>query len=231
MAQNVAEILEHGEMTVHGRVNGSSNATLLVSCTIDGTEVLGIYKPERGERPLWDFPSGLYRREVAAYVVSEALSWGLVPVTVLREDAPYGVGSVQLVVDDDGESHYLTRRNEEKFIAQFRRLATFDVIVNNADRKSGHVLFVNDEVWAIDHGLTFHVEDKLRTVIWEFAGEELEESDASDLKRLRASVAHDLEALLSPAELGEFLTRIDLLLEEGTLPFPRDEYCLPWPLV
>ncbi len=144
----------------------SSNATFLVELVLDGAITLAIYKPERGERPLWDFPSGLYKREIAAYLLSEALGWGLVPLTIAR-DGPYGEGSFQLFVDADFEQHFFTLVEDTAHHDRLRRMCVFDLLANNADRKSGHCLLGPDgAVYGIDNGLTFHVEPKLRTVIW-----------------------------------------------------------------
>ena len=180
----VERVLVEGEMEVHGRIAGSSNATLLVTCRLQGEELLAVYKPFKGERPLWDFPGGLFRREVAAYVLSETLGWGLVPETVERPEGPFGQGSVQRFVHEDGTSHYFTLRDEPKWHAVLMRLAAFDVVANNADRKSGHVLLAEDRLWAIDNGLCFNRDDKLRTVIWDFGGEPLEAGVEEDLARL-----------------------------------------------
>jgi uncharacterized repeat protein (TIGR03843 family) len=168
--QTVARILTEGAMEVHGRIAGSSNATLLVTCRLDDDELLAVYKPHQGERPLWDFPGGLYRREVAAYVLSELLGWGLVPETVERDEGPFGCGSVQRYVPEDGTSHYFTLRDDPRWHPTLIRLCAFDVAANNADRKSGHVLLAEDRLWAIDNGLCFNEDDKLRTVIWDFGG-------------------------------------------------------------
>ena len=138
----------------------------------------------KGERPLWDFPGGLFRREVAAYVLSEALGWGLVPETVERPEGPFGQGSVQRFVHEDGTSHYFTLRDEPKWHPVLMQLGAFDVVANNADRKSGHVLLAEDRLWAIDNGLCFNTQDKLRTVIWDFGGEPLEAGVEEDLARL-----------------------------------------------
>ena len=166
----VERVLTEGDMEVHGRIAGSSNATLLVTCRLGGEELLAVYKPSKGERPLWDFPGGLFRREVAAYVLSEWLGWGLVPETVERREGPFGPGSVQRFVHEDGTSHYFTLRDEPKWHPTLMRLCAFDVVANNADRKSGHVLLAEDRLWAIDNGLCFNSHDKLRTVIWDFGG-------------------------------------------------------------
>ena len=166
----VERVLTEGDVEVHGRIAGSSNATLLVTCRLGSEELLAVYKPSKGERPLWDFPGGLFRREVAAYVLSEHLGWGLVPETVERHEGPFGPGSVQRFVHEDGTSHYFTLRDEPRWHASLMRLCAFDVVANNADRKSGHVLLAEDRLWAIDNGLCFNRRDKLRTVIWDFGG-------------------------------------------------------------
>ncbi len=227
-------VLERGDVEVHGRIAGSSNATLLVTCRLDGDELLAIYKPVAGERELWDFPAGLDRREVAAHRLSEVLGWGLVPETVLRRDAPFGPGSLQRVVAEDGVSHYFTLRDEARWQPVLRRIAAFDVVANNADRKSGHVLLAEDRLWAIDHGLTFHVEPKLRTVIWDFAGEAIDDALAEDLERfVRAPLPADLAALLCDDERRALVARAHALLDDGVLPTPGPEHHrpYPWPLV
>jgi uncharacterized repeat protein (TIGR03843 family) len=235
---DVHEVLAQGEMEVHGRIAGSSNVTLLVTVRHGGTELLAVYKPAQGERPLWDFPSGLHRREVAAYALSRLLGWDLVPETVERDAAPYGPGSVQRFVDEDGESHYFTLRDEAAWRESLIAMAAFDVVANNADRKSGHVLLAEDRLWAIDNGLCFHEEPKLRTVIWDFAGEPLPDRLRADLARLvgpeRAALEGVLAGLLDPDELAATEERAERLADEGALPVPDDggrwpPY--PWPLV
>jgi len=230
----VADVLEEGEMEVHGRIAGSSNATLLVTCTLGRTELLAVYKPARGERPLWDFPSGLHRREVAAYVLSEALGWGLVPETVLRREGPFGAGSVQRFVPEDGTSHYFTLLEDTAWHPFLVRFAAFDVVANNADRKSGHILLAEERLWGIDHGLTFHTQSKLRTVIWDFAGEPLPDELVADLERLVADGPAGLVGLLDDEEIAALLGRAAWLVRERSLPEPdgdRDWPPYPWPLV
>jgi uncharacterized repeat protein (TIGR03843 family) len=163
-------LLLKGSIEVEGRVVTSSNQALLVTVSLDGVEGQACYKAEAGERPLWDFPDGLWRREVAAYELDVALGSDLVPTTVGREDGPFGIGSLQWWVDDNEEDHYFTLRDNPVFHDWFAELAAFDVVANNADRKSGHVLLAEDRLWAIDNGLCFNTHDKLRTVIWDFGG-------------------------------------------------------------
>ncbi len=223
-------------MTVHGRIAGSSNATLLVTCTLEGTELLAVYKPARGERPLWDFPAGLGEREVAAFELSQALGWGLVPETVARgDDAPFGHGSVQRFVDEDGASHYFTLRDDPAWEKTLVAIAAFDVIANNADRKSGHVLLAEGRLWAIDNGLSFHPEPKLRTVIWDYAGERIDDDLLADVRRLVESpLPSPLAARLGAPEREALVERAAALLADGHLPIPdddRDWPPYPWPLV
>jgi uncharacterized repeat protein (TIGR03843 family) len=230
----VARVLTDGEMEVHGRIAGSSNATLLVTCRLGEDELLGVYKPAQGERPLWDFPGGLFRREVAAFVVSEALGWGLVPETVERTEGPFGPGSVQRFVPEDGTSHYFTVRDDPKWHPTLIRMCAFDVVANNADRKSGHVLLAEDRLWAIDNGLCFNEHDKLRTVIWDFGGCPLARGDLSALERLTRDVPPGLAHLLTPAELAQMAGRAAWLVNLAALPELVDDGewpPYPWPLV
>jgi uncharacterized repeat protein (TIGR03843 family) len=228
----VVEVLTRGELTVKGRLPWSSNATLLVEATLDGTSALGVYKPERGERPLWDFPPGLYRRELAAWYLSEALGWGLVPLTIER-DGPYGEGSVQLFIAADFEQHYFTMREDDKHRDRLRRICVFDLITNNADRKSGHCLLGEDgTIYAIDNGLCFHTDPKLRTVIWDFADEPLPAELRDDLKRLVATpLPAALRELIAPDECAVLLKRARALLKIGRFPSDTIGRGYPWPLV
>jgi len=231
----VEHVLTDGEMEVHGRIAGSSNATLLVTCRLGADELLAVYKPHKGERPLWDFPGGLFRREVAAYVLSEALGWGLVPETVQRPEGPFGPGSVQRFVHEDGTSHYFTARDDPKWHAALMQVCAFDVIANNADRKSGHVLLAEDRLWAIDNGLCFNVHDKLRTVIWDFGGITLERDVQEDLGRLaHKGPSPALCELLEPEEVAATWDRLAWLLSLRALPEMNDDGDwppYPWPLV
>jgi uncharacterized repeat protein (TIGR03843 family) len=229
---DAADVLTRGELTVKGRLPWSSNTTLLVEASLNGTTALGVYKPERGERPLWDFPSGLFRRELAAWHLSEALGWGLVPLTVPR-DGPYGEGSVQLFVPADFEQHYFTLREDERHHDRLRRFCAFDLIANNADRKSGHCLLGEDgTIYAIDNGLCFHVDPKLRTVIWDFAGERLPPAIVDDLKRLAgAPLPAAIRELLAPEECAVLVKRARALVRVGRFPTDTIGRGYPWPPV
>jgi uncharacterized repeat protein (TIGR03843 family) len=237
-ADDLAEVLAHADLEVVGRMRYASNGTFLVQTSIEGVDIGAVYKPRRGERPLWDFPDGtLCNREVASYEVSNALGLGIVPVTVMRSDGPLGPGAVQRFVEHDPEEHYFTLLpgNPERF----REFAVFDVLVNNTDRKGGHCLRdqVNDVIVGIDHGLTFHPSWKLRTVIWDFAGEPLTPALTDAVCRLSrdlddGSVGERLALLLSPPELAAIATRAADLLRAGRLPDPEPGYhSVPWPMV
>ena len=227
--------LETAELEVVGRMRYSSNATFLVEAKVDGVELAAIYKPRRGERPLWDFAQGtLCQREVAAFELSDALGWDIVPLTVLR-DGPLGVGAVQRYVDHDPDEHFFTLRDDH--VDRFREFAWFDVLANNTDRKGGHCLHdqANDVIVGIDHGLCFHDEYKLRTVIWEYAGERLPAEAADDVCRVVAELhegpLHErLAPLLDDEELDALDRRAQVLLKRG-LPLPGDWHSTPWPLV
>jgi uncharacterized repeat protein (TIGR03843 family) len=209
----------------------SSNATFLVEVAADGATALAVYKPERGERPLWDFPSGLFKREIAAYLLSEALEWGLVPLTIAR-DGPYGEGSFQLFIDADFEQHYFTLVEQEVHHEWLRRICLFDLLANNADRKSGHCLLdPGGRIYAIDNGLTFHVHPKLRTVIWNFAGEPIAAALLDDLRRFgEASLPPELAALLDPSERKALAARARAVVNAGHFPGDRGQR-YPWPPV
>ena len=211
----------------------SSNNTFLVSLCHNGVEMGAIYKPGDGERPLWDFPSGLYQREVAAWRLSEFLSWSLVPETVLRPDAPLGAGSLQRFVEADFSEHYFTLLERPENRAQLLRIAVFDLLLNNADRKSGHCLLGQDgRIWAIDNGLSFHSEPKLRTVIWDFAGEPVPEELLGDVERLAETVPEDVAELLDRGEPAALRRRAQAVLAHPQLPSPDPERRpYPWPLV
>lgn len=211
----------------------SSNATFLARAGGEGG-VLVVYKPQGGERPLWDFePGTLCRREVAAYEVSEAAGWAIVPPTVLR-DGPLGPGMVQQFVEHDPDEHYLELR--DRFADRFRLFAAFDVVVNNADRKAGHcVLDATGHVWGVDHGVTFHVQPKLRTVIWDFAGEPLGDEVCEGLGRVARAfddgLGDRLARLLTEEEVEATRRRLARLMASGVFPHPRGDYPYPWPLI
>jgi uncharacterized repeat protein (TIGR03843 family) len=226
-------LLTSGRIEIQGRMPWSSNGTYLVTVTDDEESTAAIYKPHRAERPLWDFPDGLYYREVAAYELSEALGWRLVPETVSRHDGPLQAGSLQRFVDADFEQHYFTLLENELHHPTLKRMATFDVIANNADRKSGHCLLDADgHLWGIDHGLCFHPHPKLRTVIWDFAGEPLDEQDRQDLEQLAGQgLPASVVALLHAEERAALENRIERILRVGRLPEPRSDRPYPWPLV
>jgi uncharacterized repeat protein (TIGR03843 family) len=232
-ATAAVDVLTRGALTVKGRLPWSSNATLLVEAELDGATALGVYKPERGERPLWDFPSGLHRRELAAWHLSEALGWGLVPLTVAREEGPYGEGSVQLFVPADFEQHYFTLREDARHHDRLRRICAFDLVANNADRKSGHCLLGEDgAIYAIDNGLCFHVEPKLRTVIWDFADEPLPPEMLEDLRRLATGPLPPAVAeLIDTDERRALLKRARALVKIGRFPTDTIDRGYPWPLV
>ena len=232
-------LLSGGELEIVGLLPRSSNYTFLAKVA-NGQgqgqgQTLAVYKPEAGEAPLWDFPDGtLHRREVAAYLVARALGWPGVPPTVLR-DGPEGPGSVQLFVEFDPAQHYFTLL--ERMPDEFRRVALFDVVVNNADRKAGHTLLSTDgRVFVIDHGVCFHPAPKLRTVIWDFAGEEVPENLMDDLRGLEAKLreeplAGDLARLLAPEEVEAIKRRLARLVRTARFPEPGPDTRYPWPVV
>ncbi len=191
-----------------------------------------IYKPHQTERPLWDFPDGLYRREVAAYELSEALGWDLVPETILR-DGPLGIGSLQRFVDADFEQHYFTLLEDPEHHPALKRMAVFDAIANNADRKGGHCLLDADgHVWGIDHGLCFHVSPKLRTVIWDWAGEDMDDDLVGPVTALvDGGLPDGLTRLLGADEADALVARAQRLIRSRRLPRPRGDHPYPWPLV
>jgi uncharacterized repeat protein (TIGR03843 family) len=234
------ELMREDTLALEGLIPWSSNYTFLARIGEGPTPTLVVYKPIRGEQPLWDFPRGtLARRETASYLVSRALRWNLVPPTVLRR-GPHGLGSVQLYVEVDQDAHYFTFQNDSAYRNVLMALALFDVIANNADRKAGHCLAIEPgRVLAIDQGLCFNVEGKLRTVIWDFAGEPIPDSLLPDLHRVQAELADDqgaltaaLTSLLSQAEIAALRRRLAQLLKGNRYPDPpEDRRPYPWPLV
>lgn len=234
----VLQVLEQGEVdTEHGILRWSSNYAFLVSIALDGDTVSAVYKPQRGERPLWDFPDGtLCYRETAAFVTSKELCWDVVPPTVLR-DGPRGLGSFQFFIDHDPQVNYFSF--DETMMPQLKRMAAFDYLVNNADRKGGHCLVDGDgHLWGIDHGITFNTVHKLRTVIWDFAGQPIHEALLNDVSRLCATLedasapyTESMHKLLSNSELRAFQNRLRHLLKQRRYPQPGPGPNYPWPPV
>lgn len=235
-------LLQTGTIETQGLLPWSSNYSFLVQVHGREETVTAVYKPRRGERPLWDFPSGtLCQREVAAYHVSAGLGWHLVPPTVLRR-GPQGVGSVQQFILHDPECHYFTIEGSADFRHALQQIALFDIIINNADRKGGHVLIEESEnprplkrLWTIDHGICFHEEYKLRTVIWEFAGAPIPTDLLADLTRFQSRLHADhfpiLQKLLSSAELLALEKRLNSIIKSQTFLRPGPGRHYPWPPV
>ena len=241
----VLQVLQHGTVEIEGLLPWSSNYAFLVRVCDGPLELGAVYKPERGERRLWDFPQGsLCLRERAAFLVSEAINWHIVPPTVLR-DAQHGLGSVQLFIDHDPERHYFTIEGDEALRPQLERIALLDILINNADRKAGHVLIQEGEetdepnrLWGIDHGICFHVDPKLRTVIWEFGGAPIPAELRREMEALRAQLNGEstetnteLGKLLSASELEALQRRLDRLINRTTFPQPGAGRHYPWPPV
>ena len=230
--------LMDGELTLKGQFVWGSNYTFLVEVAYNEATLTAVYKPRKGERPLWDFPAAtLAHREVAAYLVSEALGWGFVPPTVYRRRGPLGPGSLQLFVEHDPEIHFFTMTPEDR--QRLRPVALFDLLINNADRKGGHVLRgVEGHLWLIDHGICFHVEEKLRTVIWDFAGEPIPAHLLVDLEAFRQKLGPAselnvaLDAHLKRGEIAALAKRTEYFLSTRAFPDPpEDRRPYPWPPV
>ncbi|MDP6793460.1 MAG: SCO1664 family protein [Anaerolineales bacterium] len=231
---DVLTTLRAGELTLRGLFSAGSNYTFLAEVVLRERCIQAVYQPTTGEQPLWDFPSGtLAKREVAAYLVSHALGWELVPPTVYR-DGPHGPGSLQQFIEFQPGGHYFNFTGTEK--AACRRVAAFDYVINNADRKSSHVMRGPDgRMWLIDHGICFHSEYKMRTVIWDYAGELLPDGLGTDLENLADDVraggvlADSLRHLLSEDEIGALRLRTRTLVLSGSLPRPVQQHNYPWP--
>jgi uncharacterized repeat protein (TIGR03843 family) len=226
------DLLTRGNVTVKGRMPWASNVTLLAEVTLGATCARAIYKPERGERPLWDFPPGLYKRELAAYLFSEALGWGLIPPTIIRE-GPHGEGSFQLFIEAEFEQHWFTLREDPRHRERLQKICVWDFVANNADRKSGHCLLGPDNlIYAIDNGLTFHTDMKLRTVIWDYAGEPIPKVMLDDLKRfVKDGLPEPLADLLDVHEQQALRVRAQALADYARFPEDRSGHRYPWPLV
>ncbi|MEJ2605120.1 MAG: SCO1664 family protein [Anaerolineales bacterium] len=235
--QKVLHELTFGEIEVVGQFTWSSNYTFLAQVTCDQETLPAVYKPSQGERPLWDFPRGtLAAREVAAFITSNALGWNLVPPTVLRRDGPAGSGSLQLFIDADPERHYFSFSEMEK--QRLRPAVVFDFLINNADRKGGHVLLAPDgHIHLIDHGVCFHQDYKLRTVVWDFVDEPIPQELLADVKAFlqRLDEAGELytayEELLSEDEIQALKDRARKLLVARRFPKPGPGRPYPYPLV
>ena len=225
-------LLAQGEIDIEGRMPWSSNATFLVNVDLDDRHAQGIYKPLRGERPLWDFEPGLHRRELAAYHLSEAMGIDLVPPTVVR-DGPLGEGSLQWFVDADHQQHYFTIQESRVDLHDvLRRIAVFDLVANNTDRKSGHVLIDHDDhIWGIDHGLCFAADFKLRTVVWEFAGDPVDDDLVAAVRRIADTVPLEIATLLADDEVEALQERARWVVEHPVLPADNTGRRYPWPLV
>ncbi len=228
-------LLERGAMEILGLLPRASNFTFLARVSDGAEQTLAVYKPRSGEAPLWDFEEGtLAAREVAAFVVADALGWPWVPPTVLRE-GPHGPGSVQRFVAFDPDKHYLTMQRDHP--DAFRKIALFDVVANNADRKSGHCLLAEDgRIFVVDHGVCFHEEPKLRTVIWDFVGEQIPPDLARDLQSLQERLRSGplrirLEGLLTAIEVAATADRAAALVSAGCFPEPGPGRPFPWPVV
>lgn len=235
LVQDAQELLTQGNVRLLGLMPFASNYTFLTEVSDGARSVLAVYKPRRGETPLWDFPKGtLCQREVGAYRLSLALGWPSVPPTILR-DGPHGPGAVQLFISADLQEHFFTMREERR--EDFRSIAAFDVIVNNADRKGGHCLRAFDgTIWVVDHGVCFHSEPKLRTVIWDFAGDPIPEQQLEDIRRVATelrsgALGRDLAPLLTTVEVESAAKRAEVLARAGCFPAPTGDRPYPWPPV
>jgi uncharacterized repeat protein (TIGR03843 family) len=224
-------LLAEGEITVKGRLPWSSNGTFLVELCLDEETGGAVYKPLAGERPLWDYPPGLYRREIAAYELSEALGWGLVPETMERV-GPFGVGSVQRFVEADFDEHYFTLLERPEHHDALKAICTFDLLVNNGDRKAGHCLLSDGgRIWGIDHGLCLHAHPKLRTVIWDFEGQPIPADQMEDVARLALEPPPRLAELIAAVEVEALAARAAALVRNPVFPAARSARAFPWPLV
>lgn len=236
--ERIQKILLDGEIELQGQFVLGNNYTFLVKVTKDDETCQAVYKPNRGEQPLWDFPEeSLSKREVAAYLVSEALGWSLVPTTILREDGPFGTGSLQCFIEHDPNYHYFNFSDEDR--ARLLPAAVFDLLVNNADRKGSHILVDQvKKIWLIDHGLCFHEEEKLRTVIWDFSGKSIPVDLLDGLRRFNTHFLSKDELFckladyLSVMELTALGLRCERLLADGFFPTPpNDRRAFPFPPV
>jgi uncharacterized repeat protein (TIGR03843 family) len=227
---SLKQVLQNGDYELKGQFAFGSNYTFLVTVRYEGQEYPAVYKPTRGEQPLWDFPeNSLAGREVAAYLVSEGLGLHIVPFTTIRDDGPYGAGSLQQYIEYDPEYHYFTFTAEDK---QFLRpVVLFDLLCNNADRKGSHVFFETGthKLYAIDHGICFHEDEKLRTVLWDFSGQKIPQDLLASLSGVQ-NLMPSLEPYLTRRELSALCTRAESIVKRAVFPRqPRDRRALPWP--
>jgi uncharacterized repeat protein (TIGR03843 family) len=233
--QALLTLLQGGALEIQGLLPHGSNYTFFVIIGDGQQKTFGVYKPTRGEQPLWDFPEEtLALREVAAFLVSEALGWCFVPPTVYRTEGPHGPGSLQFYIQAQADCHYFTLKKEEK--SALRRVALFDLLINNADRKGGHVLKdTSGKLWLIDHGICFHAQPKLRTVIWDFAGEAIPDDLLDDVSEFRARLDSEkdlktaINSLLTPLEVAALRRRADKILDSRKYPSPSSGRSYPWP--
>jgi hypothetical protein len=230
---DISQILENGELVVTGRLIDASNATLLAESSLNGKKVKCIYKPIAGERPLWDFPDGnLAQREYAAFLISKYAMFDVVPVTILRE-GPFGFGMVQQWIDIDSDIDLATFFSSDDL--RLRKMALFDAVVNNTDRKIGHLLPQSDgKLYGCDHGVTFHEEYKLRTVLWQWAGLAFTKDEVNLLQNLLVTIKtnqiNHLQSLITDAEYQSLILRIEELLDSRTFPMPSQDWpAIPWP--
>jgi hypothetical protein len=230
VTEQLRTAIECGTYEIKGQFTFGSNYTFLVSVQHEGRDYAAVYKPLRGEQPLWDFPeNSLAGREVAAYLVSEHLGLHIVPFTTLREEGPFGAGSLQQFIEYDPEYHYFSFSEEDRRL--LKPVVLFDLLCNNADRKGSHVFFEQDthHLYAIDHGICFHEENKLRTVLWDFSGQAIPPdllTPLSEIKKLLPS----LEPYLTPRELSALCSRAESIVKKGIFPRqPRDRRAMPWP--
>lgn len=232
------EALSQGKINLVGQITSASNFVFLVELEINqnsqAEKPLAVYKPIKGERPLWDFPPDLSKRERATYLISEQLGWDLIPTTILRE-GPLGIGSLQAFIDAKPKTNYLyfTPLDCARYADELERLCALDIVINSTDRQSSHILIDKSEkVWAIDNALTFHTDFKLRTVIWEFAEKDISSEILDDLSNfLSSGPTPELKELLTAQEIEETLNRTNWLLEEKSFPQdPGGHYARPWPL-
>lgn len=225
----IESVIETGELEVEGRFVDASNATLFAHCTVGDESIAVIYKPIAGERPLWDFPDGnLANRERAAYLLSEALGLHLVPFTILRE-GPFGPGMVQRWIEIDESVDIVEVAQGDS--GQIRQMALFDAIINNTDRKYGHILpSTHGELFGCDHGVTFHEDPKLRTVLWQFAGKSLNQEEVALLRKSLELADELFQGLITEEEVTALKARVESLLEGGCFPEPSEDWpSVPWP--